>query len=71
MIHNAKEPLGFVIPRNIIGGIAKMPAFNAVKCRYINNLQQKSTLRGPPHVVYVGGFPKNILGFSKKRKDKL
>ena len=47
-----------------------MPAFNAVECRYINDYSRKSTLRGLPHVVYVGGFPKNILGFSKKRKDK-
>ena len=71
MIHNPKEPLGFVIPRNIIWGITKMPAFNAVECRYINDLQQKSTLWGPGLSYTIGGFPKNILGFSKKRKDKL
>ena len=68
MIHNPKEPLGFVIPRNIMRGIAKMPAFNAVECRYINDYSRKSTLRGLPHVVYVGVFPKNILGFSKKER---
>ena len=71
MIHNPKEPLGFVIPRNIIWGITKMPAFNAVKCRYINGYSKKSTLRGATRYDTIGGFPKNILGFSKKRKDKL
>mgnify|MGYP003118004816 FL=1 len=71
MIQNSKEPLGFVHPEISCRGIQKIRTFNAVECRYINDLQQKSTLRGLPHVVYVGGFPKNILGFSKKRKDKL
>ena len=71
MIHNPKEPLGFVIPRNIMWGYSKMSTFIAVKCRYINDYSAKSTLMGGYPVVYVGGFPKNILGFSKKRKDKL
>jgi len=71
VIHNAKEPLGFVTPRNIMWGCTKISTFNAVECRYINDYSRKSTLRGLPHVVYVGGFPKNILGFLKKRKDKL
>ena len=71
MIHNPKEPLGFVIPRNIMEGIAKMPAFNAVKCRYINDYSRKSTLWGAGLSYTIGGFPKNILGFSKKRKEKL
>ena len=71
MIHNAKEPSGFVHPEISCRGIQKMRTFNAAKCRHINDLQQKSTLRGATRYDTIGGFPKNILGFSKKRKEKL
>ena len=71
MIQNSKEPLGFVHPEISCRGIQKMRTFNAVECRYINDLQQKSTLRGATSAVYDRGFHKNILGFSKKRKEKL
>ena len=71
MIHNPKEPLGFVTPRNIMWGCTKMSTFNAIECRHINDYGKKSTLWGAGLSYTIGGFPKNILGFSKKRKDTL
>ncbi len=71
MIQNSKEPLGFVTPRNIMWGYTKMSTFNAIECRHSNDYGKKSTLWGPTRYDTIGGFPKNILGFSKKRKDKL
>ena len=48
-----------------------MSTFNAIECRHSNDYGKKSTLWGPTRYDTIGGFPKNILGFSKKRKDKL